>query len=96
MSYPNSDDINSKENNKKDEEFAAQKDHILKQLLEPDARMRLGNIKLVKPELANSLENYLVSMVTQGKIDSKITDEQLKKILLSIQEPKRDFKINRI
>lgn len=96
MSYPNSDDINTQENNKKDDEYAAQKDHILKQLLEPDARMRLGNIKLVKPELANSLENYLVNMVTQGRIDSKITDEQLKKILLSIQEPKRDFKINRI
>jgi programmed cell death protein 5 len=35
-------------------------------------------------------------MATQGKIHGQLTDEQLKQILLSIQQPKRDFKINRI
>ncbi len=86
----------SQENERKEAEYAAQKEQILKQLLEPDARMRLGNIKMVKPDLANSVENYLISLATQGRINSQITDEQLKKILLSVQEPKRDFKINRI
>ena len=31
-----------------------------------------------------------------GKIQGQITDEQLKQILLSAQQPKREFKINRV
>ena len=77
-------------------EMAAQKEQILKQVLEPAARMRLNNIKMVKPELSNMVEQYLIGMATQGKIPGRINDEQLKQILLSTQQPKRDFKINRI
>ncbi|HJJ20984.1 MAG: DNA-binding protein [Candidatus Nitrosopumilus limneticus] len=73
-----------------------QKEHILKQILTPEARMRLNNIKMVKPELSDLVEQYLIGMATQGKIPGKITDNQLKQILLSTQQPKRDFKINRI
>ena len=35
-------------------------------------------------------------MATQGKLPGQINDEQFKQILLSIQQPKRDFKINRV
>ncbi len=58
--------------------------------------MRLNNIKMVKPELSDLVEQYLIGMATQGKMNSQINDSQLKQILLSIQQPKRDFKINRI
>ena len=77
-------------------ELAAQKEQILKQVLTPEARMRLNNIKMVKPELSDMVEQYLIGMATQGKIPGQINDEQLKQILLSTQQPKRDFKINRI
>ena len=76
--------------------LSAQKEQILKQILTPDARSRLNNIKMVKPELSNLVEQYLIGMATQGKIRGQLTDDQLKQILLSIQQPKRDFKINRI
>ena len=76
-------------------ELAAQKEQILKQILSPEARMRLNNIKMVKPELSDMVEQYLIGMATQGKIPGQINDEQLKQILLSTQQPKRDFKINR-
>ncbi len=75
---------------------AAQKEQILRQLLSPEARTRLGNIRMVKPELSEMVGQYLVGMATQGKIPGQISDEQLKQILLSIQQPKHDFKINRI
>ena len=91
MSFPEPDD-QSKEN----QELAAQKEQILKQILTPEARMRLNNIKMVKPELSDLVEQYLIGMATQGKISGQLTDDQLKQILLSIQQPKRDFKINRI
>ena len=51
---------------------------------------------MVKPELANLVENYLIGLATQGRAQGQITDDQLKQILMSAQKPKRDFKINRV
>jgi programmed cell death protein 5 len=82
-------------NPQKEAEIAAQKELILKQLLSSEARLRLNNVKMVKPELASLVENYLIGMASQGKIQSQVSDEQLKQILMSVQQPKRDFKINR-
>lgn len=95
MSYPNPDEPENPEQMPNEAEINAQKEVILKQILDSQARMRLNNIKMVKPDLANMVENYLITMASQGKLGSKISDEQLKQILLSMQQPKRDFKINR-
>ena len=62
----------------------------------PEARMRLGNIRMVKPELADLVEQQLIGLATQGRIQSQLTDEQLRQLLSSIQQPKRDFKFSRI
>jgi len=91
MSLPDSDE-HSEHN---ETEINAQKEIILKQILSSEARLRLNNVKMVKPEAANTVENYLISLASQGKIRPPVTDDQLKQILLSIQQPKRDFKINR-
>jgi len=107
MSFPNSDEPESHEHSHNDSseshepshneaEISVQKEQILKQILTSEARSRLNNIKMVKPELSNLVEQYLIGMATQRKIPGQITDDQLKQILLSIQQPKRDFKINRI
>ncbi len=90
MSYDQGD-----QNRPSDEEILAQKEIILKQLLSAEARLRLTNVRMVKPDLAALVENYLIGMASQGKIRSQITDDQLKQILLSTQQPKRDFKIER-
>ena len=79
-----------------EEQINAQKEIMLKQILSSEARLRLNNVKMVKHELANLVENYLIGLSTQGKIQGQITDEQLKQILLSAQQPKREFKINRV
>ena len=79
----------------RDSEISAQKELILKQILSAEARLRLNNVKMVKSELANSVENYLINAASQGQIKSPISDDQLKQILLSLQQPKRDFKITR-
>ena len=79
-----------------EEQINAQKEIILKQILSSEARLRLNNVKMVKPELANMVENYLIGLAGQGMTQGQINDEQLKQILLSAQQPKRDFKFNRI
>jgi len=93
MSHPNTedDDLATKES-----QVTSQKEQILRQVLSPEARLRLNNVKMVKPELANAVENYLINIAAQGQARGQITDEQLKQILASAQQPKRDFKINRI
>ena len=95
MSYPNQDDENNT-SQEKDVQLKAQKDIMLKQVLSGDARLRLNNVRMVKPDLAELVENYILNLSVQGKISGQISDEQLKQILSSAQQPKRDFKINRV
>ena len=79
-----------------EDQFNAKKEMLLKQRLTSEARLRLNNVKMVKPQLANMVENYLLGLASQGQVTGQITDEQLKQILMSAQQPKKDFKINRI
>jgi len=95
MSYPNQDDENNI-SQEKDNQLKAQKETMLKQVLSADARLRLNNVRMVKPDLADLVENYILNLTVQGKITGQISDEQLKQILSSTQQPKRDFKINRV
>jgi len=94
MSYPNQDDENNTQ--EKDSQLKAQKEMMLKQVLSSEARLRLNNVRMVKPELADLVENYILNLSVQGKISGQISDEQLKQILSSVQQPKRDFKFNRV
>jgi len=95
MSYPNQDDENNIPQ-EKDSQLKAQKEMMLKQVLSADARLRLNNVRMVKPDLADLVENYILNVTAQGKISGQISDDQLKQILLTAQQPKRDFKFNRV
>jgi programmed cell death protein 5 len=86
---------NDDESKKREAEAAAMRQRALMVLLEPPARQRLMNIKIVKPELAATVENYLLSAANAGRLNRSLTDDELKQILLSLQQPKKDFKINR-
>jgi len=56
MSYPNPDNENNLAQ-EKEAQLNAQKEILLKQFLSPDARLRLNNVRMVKPDLANLVEN---------------------------------------
>jgi len=94
MSYPNQDDENNTQ--EKDSQIKAQKEMMLKQVLSSEARLRLNNVRMVKSDLADLVENYILNLSVQGKISGQISDDQLKQILSSAQQPKRDFKFNRV
>jgi programmed cell death protein 5 len=94
MSYPNQDDENNTQ--EKDSQLKAQKEMMLKQVLSSEARLRLNNVRMVKPDLADLVENYILNLSAQGKISGQISDDQLKQILSSAQQPKHDFKFNRV
>ena len=94
MSYPDKDDENNTQ--EKDSQLKAQKEMMLKQVLSSEARLRLNNVRMVKPDLADLVENYILNLSVQGKISGQISDDQLKQILSSAQQPKHDFKFNRV
>lgn len=95
MSFSQPQQPNDDEARRREEEAAAIRQRALMVLLEPTARQRLMNVRMVKPELATAVENYLINAASTGRLNRSITDEELKQILLSLQQPKKDFKISR-
>ena len=72
----------------------AQKQSILRQILNEEARQRLANIRLVNPQLVEAVELRLIQLAQQGAIKEKLNDNQLKDILRKIRGQKRDTKID--
>ncbi|MFB0502987.1 MAG: DNA-binding protein [Candidatus Bathyarchaeia archaeon] len=74
----------------------AQKQSMLRRILTSEARQRLTNLKIARPQFASQIELQLIQIAQQGRINLPITDEQLKEILRRLQPTKRDIKIRRI
>jgi len=64
--------------------------------LTPEARQRLTNLKMVRPEFTEQLELQLIQLAQQGKIPIPLKDSQLKQILIQLQARKREPKIRRL
>jgi programmed cell death protein 5 len=78
------------------QELELQKQALLKRILTPEARQRLANLKMVRPEFTDQLELQLIQLAQQGKLPIPLTDAQLKQILIQLQAHKRETKIRRI
>jgi programmed cell death protein 5 len=74
----------------------AQKQVLMRRILTQEARQRLTNLKMVKPEFASQLELQLIQIAQQGKIGLPIDDEQLKEILQKLQSDRKEIKIRRV
>ena len=69
------------------------RERVLRVVLTSEARARLNNIKMVKPQLAKLIEDQIIQQASAGRITRPITDDELKQILASIQQPKKEFRI---
>jgi programmed cell death protein 5 len=72
-----------------------QKESLLRSMLSTEARQRLTNLKMIKPEFTEQLELQLIQLAQQGKLQIPLGDEQLKKILVQLQSRKRQTTIRR-
>lgn len=77
------------------EQMQAQKQLILRQILTPEARERLGRIELAYPELKESIENQLIGLAQSGRVQRMIDDATLRQILERVIPKKREIKIER-
>ena len=95
MSIPQPHQPNDEELRRQEAEAAALRQRVLLVVLDPQARQRLMNIRLVKPDLAMAVENYLISAASSGRINRPLTDDELKQLLMRLQQPKKEFKFER-
>ncbi len=79
-----------------EDKIEAQKQALLRQILSPEARQRLNNLKMVRADFAEQIELQLIQMAQMGKLPIPLSDAQLKQILLQLQSRKRETKITRI
>ncbi|HDD69541.1 DNA-binding protein [Candidatus Bathyarchaeota archaeon] len=78
------------------QQLELQKQALLRKILTPEARQRLTNLKMVRPEFTEQLELQLIQLAQQGKIPIPLKDSQLKQILIQLQARKREPKIRRL
>ena len=78
------------------ERLEAQKQALLRTILTTEARQRLTNIRMVRPEFAEQIELQLIQLAQTGRLRTPLDDDQLKEILRRMQSQKRDFTIRRI
>jgi programmed cell death protein 5 len=73
----------------------AERSEILRRILTPDARERLGRIRLAKPEVAGAVEQQLIALAASGRIQRAVDDATLRSLLERINPERREIKITR-
>ena len=73
----------------------AQRQAVLRKILTPEARERMGRVSLAYPDIARGVENQLIALVQAGRIQSVIDDASLREILRKVMPKKREIKIER-
>jgi len=75
------------------EQEAAQRKMILRQILTPDARERLGRIRTARPEFVDSVEQQLIILAQSGRLQAKVDDKTLQMLLKRLVPKKKEINI---
>ena len=73
----------------------AQKKALLRQYLTDDARKRLNTVKMSKPQFGEQVEHQVVTLAKSGRIQGKIDDDKMKKLLQELKPDSKSFDITR-
>lgn len=78
------------------QEAEAKKQALLRRILTPEARQRMTNVRIVRPEYAEQLELQLIQLAQTRRVKLPITDEMLKGLLAQLEnQQRRDIQIRR-
>ncbi len=73
----------------------AERAEILRRVMTPEARERLGRIRLAKPEVAAAVEQQVFSLAASGRLQRAIDDATLRALLERIMPERREINITR-
>ncbi|MGA9839388.1 MAG: DNA-binding protein [Thermoplasmata archaeon] len=73
----------------------AERAEALRRILTPEARERLGRIRLAKPDVAASVEQQLLSLAASGRLQRQVDDATLRSLLERIMPDRREITITR-
>ena len=77
------------------QQMEMQKQMILRQILTPDARDRLSNIRAANPEICNAVEMQLIQLAQSGRLQGVVNDDMLRQFLRQISPQHREITIER-
>ena len=77
------------------EAVEAQRQNILRGVLTPEARERLGRLKIAYPDIAGQVEDRIIMLAQSGRLNTMIDDPTLKEILARIVPSRREITIKR-
>ena len=84
-----------KQPDRETQERKMMREAALRMALTSEARQRLANVRMVRPDLSNAVEEYVIQLVSSGKLRSAVDDDQVKQMLATLQGKKRDITIRR-
>jgi programmed cell death protein 5 len=73
----------------------AERAEVLRRVLTPEARERLGRIRLAKPEVAQAVEQQVFALAASGRLQRPIDDATLRALLERISPERREIHITR-
>jgi programmed cell death protein 5 len=73
----------------------AERTEILRRILTPEARERLGRIRLAKPDVAGAVEQQLIALAASGRLPRAVDDATLRQLLERIAPDRREIRITR-
>jgi programmed cell death protein 5 len=78
------------------EEYEAQRQAALRQILTAAARERLARLRIARPDFAEAVENQLIMLAQSGRLGGVVDDSALVQILEKLTPEKREITIKRI
>jgi len=73
----------------------AERAEILRRVMTPEARERLGRIRLAKPDVAAAVEQQVVALAASGRLQRPIDDATLRALLERLMPERREINITR-
>jgi programmed cell death protein 5 len=73
----------------------SERSEVLRRILTPEARERLGRIRLAKPDVAAGVEQQLIALAASGRIQRQVDDATLRALLERIAPERREIHITR-
>ncbi len=70
-------------------------ERLLQQVLEPEARERLTRIRMSRPDFHQGVVRQLIALAQSGRLQRRLSDDDLKAVLAQMTPKDRDINITR-